>query len=82
MSNAPRWYLYRHLEGGLGTSLIPPTEYANVEQYEVTGPYSNAEIVDKFMEVHSANCRSKQAAATNEESAGGSGTAGGGDLAG
>lgn len=75
MSDGARWYLYRHLEGGLGTSLIPPTEYANVEQYEVTGPYSNAEIVDKFMEVHGANCKAKAAAKANAELCEGSGTA-------
>lgn len=77
MSNAARWYLYQHREGGLGTSLIPPTDYANVEQYEVTGPFLDTEIADKFMEVHSANCKAKQAAKANAESAAGSDAAAG-----
>lgn len=77
MSNAARWYLYQHREGGLGTSLIPPADYANVEQYEVTGPFLDTEITNKFMEVHSANCKAKQAAKANAESAAGSGTAAG-----
>jgi hypothetical protein len=67
MSDAPRWYLYRHRDGGLGTSLIPPTDYANVEQYEVTGPFGNNEIADRFMEVHSANCKARQAAAKAQQ---------------
>jgi hypothetical protein len=71
MSDAPRWYLYRHKQGGLGTSLIPPADYANVEQYEVTGPFSNGEIADRFMEIHSANCKAKQAAKAETEHLGG-----------
>lgn len=82
MSNGARWYLYRHLEGGLGTSLIPPAEYANVEQYEVTGPHTNTEIVKQFTEVHSANCETKRLAANNLQQQGASGTAAGGDLEG
>jgi len=82
MSDAARWYLYQHREGGLGTSLIPPAEYANVEQYEVTGPFLNTEIADRFMEVHSANCKAKRLAANNLQQQGGSDPAAGGDLEG
>ena len=71
MSDSQRWYLYRHREGGLGTSLIPPTDYANVDQYEVTGPFRNSEIVNKFVEVHNANCKAKEAAKAEAKQLGG-----------
>ena len=81
MSNAPRWYLYHHVEGGLGTSLTPPSSYPNLENYVVTGPFLDTEIMDKFMEVHSANCKAKHAAKAKDESVGGAAATTGGDLA-
>ena len=56
-----RWYLYQHKEGkGLATSLIPPLDNPNAADYDVSGPYEDKEIADRFMEVHSANCKAKR----------------------
>jgi hypothetical protein len=56
-----RWYLYHGRNGeGLSTSLIPPEEYRDKDKYIVTGPYGNKEIMDKFMEIHGANCEHKR----------------------
>jgi hypothetical protein len=63
MSDAPRWYLYHGRNGeGLGTSLIPPEDNPDRDKYNVTGPYGNAEIMNKFMEIHNANCKAKREA--------------------
>ena len=70
-----RWYVYQHKENkGLATSLIPPLDNPNAEQYDITGPYENTEIIDRFMEIHSAKAKAKQAGASGAE--------GGGDMAG
>ena len=70
-----RWYLYKHKEGkGLATSLIPPLDNPNAADYDVTGPFGNKEVIDRFMEIHSANCKAKRVGA--------SGATGGGNLEG
>ena len=56
-----RWYLYKHKTlGGIGTDLTPPAEKANIDAYEWSGPHSNAEIVNKFVEAHNAACKAKR----------------------
>ena len=66
-----RWYVYKHKEGkGLATSLLPPLDNPDADQYDVTGPFENTEIVDRFMEIHSANCKAKRERASGAESGG------------
>jgi len=68
-----RWYLYKHKkDNGLATSLIPPLDNPNAADYDVTGPFGNKEVIDRFMEIHNANCKAKREGA--------SGATGGGDL--
>ena len=59
-----RWYLYKHKkDNGLATSLIPPADNPNAGDYDVTGPFGNEEVIDRFMEIHAANCKARAAAA-------------------
>lgn len=46
-----RWYIYHHKEKkGLATSLDLP-EIVNIEdKYDVWGPFTNSEIVNKWIE--------------------------------
>lgn len=60
-----RWYLYTHKEtGGIATDLTPPSEKANIDAYEWTGPHPSSEIVNKFVEAHNAACKAKRDAAS------------------
>ncbi len=66
-----RWYLYKHKkDNGLATSLIPPLDNPNAGDYDVTGPFGNKEIIDRFMEVYSAIRKAKQVRASGAESGG------------
>ena len=70
-----RWYVYEHKgNGGLATSLLPPLDNPNADEYNITGPYENTEIVDRFMELHNAKAKAKRERASGAE--------GGGDLVG
>ena len=62
-----RWYIYKHkVHGGLATDLTPPEEKANLDLYEVSGPFSNKDIVNKFWEIHNAATALKAKKAIND----------------